>query len=187
MSDKKIKLKNKYLMGRKEYDRYFLSNGIWMFDVSEHLENLPDDVQLAFQLWPKWNKYGKDQPFRPETDDKVTEIPSWFNGVLTNHRATDKGKPCPLLHASADDTLYRAISNYNSTFWAFVSESAYQLALELWDESEIEFFIGESPETPVSVEFASRRVGTIAQSKGVPEKLLAWGFPHFLRVESEVV
>lgn len=186
MADKKIKIKSNFLLGRKEFERYFLSNGIYMFDVSDHLERLPDDVQLAFQLWNRWTKYGKDQPFRPD-EEKLTDKSSWFDQVIRNNSAAFEGRPCPLLHVSADENLYRFISNLGVSFWAFIPESAYQLALELWDESEIKFLIGKLPDTPVSIEFASQRVGTIAQHQGIPEKLLAWGLHHFLPVYKEEV
>jgi hypothetical protein len=184
---KRIKIKQDYYFGKIEMGKYFLGTGQFLFDVSDHLERLPDDVQLAFKVWPHWVKMGKDQRFMEHTAEpgeclSVEFEPEPWKKIMEQGRDLVEVIPTPLLVSCLDDddTYCMPLRHrkLEAPFWAFVLEEYIGLAHSIFGDFECSFWSKPGFHV-VSVQADGQRVGTIAQFGGVPKRMEQMGLGHF--------
>lgn len=166
---KRIKIKYSYYAGHVENERFMLTAGNALFDVSDSFTRLPDDVQLAFKAWQSWEKVGKDVPFRGVELDDEESLYSRY-GLLKNAHADLNVLHTPIIcQVSVRDIRVLQFKKDKSPAYIFVEEDSMNLAYSIFG-GELELFTrGENG--PVLLRMFGIPVGLIGVCSGAVDFL----------------
>lgn len=181
---KKIKIKSGYYFGKVELDKYFIGTGNYLFDVTEVLGRLPDDVQLAFKLWSHWDKYGKDLPFREHEQSPEEGIGGdfekspWYQIAFCS-AATLQAFPIPFLYQAHDQMIRPMKFKVAEDIFGFnfISDDLMEMASELYG-LEVDFYT-QGIDSPVYLQLHGQPVGVIAPYQNIDDELERQHLGHF--------
>lgn len=175
-NQKRIKIKYSYYAGHVEAERYLLTAGNALFDVTDAFSRLPDDVQLAFKAWPAWEKVDKDVPFRGIVVEEGETNYSRYD-LLKNAHSEIATVPSPIIfEMSVRDIRVLQFKKDNAPAYCFVEQDSLDMAYAIFG-GEVELFT-RGTTGPVLLRMFGIPVGLIGVASGALDSLERQGLAH---------
>ena len=194
---KKLKLSSPYYFGKRDRatERRYLGTSQVLLDVTDYNDCLTDEMHLAFDAWPHWEKMGKNERYRENGTGLTNGVGGPFQKDPTGsiQQAYKEGAAVtsvPLLY-DRDGTPFRAFRfvppDDDVALYSFYSTQLLSMVLGLYgNDPDFIDFKTTGFESPLLVTSVGKPVALIAAAKDVDDELYNLGHGEFFEANRAI-